>query len=254
MARVRLLVVIVCLLAVGAAAPAGAVPVTYSGQITNGSGGGNAWSYGGQAGGPTIFALDPASAFSYTFDDVNGNGLDAGDVLGVNATIDIVDYAGDILGSHTLGGSLGTLTLTGSFTVGGATGGYYTSALDGALAYTVALTATPSHNATPALGPGDTLTGSLPVTGGIVGYGSGQPDLHFSFNGVGGASVLNGLPGGPALGFRAGVSGVPTDCSEVPPPPGCGPPPSSVAEAPSLALLGAGLLVLTVVSRRRLRA
>ena len=251
MARVRLLVVIVCLLVVGAVAPAGAVPVTYSGQITNGSGGGNAWSYGFQVGGPAIFALDPASAFTYTYDDVNGNGLDAGDLLGVNATVNIVDYAGDILGAHTLGAGLGTLSLTGSFTVGGATGGYYTNALDGALSYTVAITGTPSHNATPALGAGDTLTGSLSLIGGIVGYGAGQPDLHFSFNGNGAPALLNGLPGGPALGFTAGVSGVPTDCSEVPPPPGCDPP-SSVAEAPSLALLGAGLLVLTVVTRRRL--
>jgi hypothetical protein len=250
MARVRLLAVFVCLLAAGAGAPADAVPVTYSGQITNGSGGGNAWSYGVQLGGPALFALDPASGFTYTYDDVNGNGLDAGDLLGVSATVNIVDYAGDILGSHTLGGSLGTLSLTGSFTVGGAAGGYYTNALDGALSYTVALTGTPSHDATPALGAGDTLTGSLSLIGGIVGYGAGQPDLHFSFNGNGGPALLNGLPGGPALGFTAGVSGVPVDCTEVPAPPGCAPP-QSVAEAPSLALLGAGLLALTVVTRRR---
>jgi hypothetical protein len=103
---------------------------------------------------------------------------------------------------------------------------------------------------TPALGAGDTLTGSLAVTGGILGYGPGQPDLRFSFHGDGGASVHNGLPGGVALGFGVGVSGVPTDCSEVTPPPGCGPPPA-VSEAPSLALLGAGLVTLAIVARRR---
>jgi hypothetical protein len=219
-----------CLLGVAAVPSASAVPITYIGQVTSGS---------GSQGGTAVFALDPASAFSYSFDDVDGNGLDAGDVLRVMATADIRDYTGDLSGIYTLGSTLGSLTLTGSLTVGGATGGYYSNSLDGSLDYVASFTGTPSHGG--GLGPGVTLAGAADIAGGILGYGGLQPDLHFRLSGT-----------GEQLAFGAGVRGVVGDCSEVPTPPGCEPNPSVPAPYP-LVLLGGGLVMLGVATRRRRR-
>lgn len=83
------------------------------------------------AGGTPIFALDPNHQFQYEFVDNGPLGLGAGDVVKINTEIPVLDFSGHILGSHTLGTQVGTVTLSGFWTVGGTDPANHTHGLGG---------------------------------------------------------------------------------------------------------------------------
>lgn len=83
------------------------------------------------AGGAPIFALDPNHQFQYEFVDNGPLGLGLGDVVKINTQIPILDFSGNIFGSHTLGAQVGTVTLSGFWTVGGIAAASHTHGLGG---------------------------------------------------------------------------------------------------------------------------
>lgn len=152
-----------------AARPAEAV--IYTGFPENGNGPGGAWSYthaatssamsppGGwtqYASGTVLTAIDPGSTLSFDYNDFLSDGLGAGDTLVFDTQLLIRDFSGNIFGTPTLLGQIGTIDITGTLTVGGSHSSEYSDGLSGSLDFLIEYTADGKGNRK----AGDTIEGT----------------------------------------------------------------------------------------------
>jgi len=128
----------------------------YAGLPQNGSSSGGAWYYvhtatshsvtpsGGWtqfAGGTVLTAIDPTTPLTFTFNDFGNDGLGDNDTLVFNTQLVIRDFSGNIFGTPTLLGPVGTIDISGTLTVGGNHAPEYTHGLSGSLDFLVEYTA-----------------------------------------------------------------------------------------------------------------